>query len=220
MKILNLYAGIGGNRKLWGDEHEIVAVEIEPEIAKVYQDFFPNDVVVLADAHEYLLKHFGDFDFIWSSPPCPTHSRINTSNTLYPHKDNKEVLANGGYWKPRYADMKLYEEIILLKQFYKGKWVIENVIPYYEPLIPATEIQRHLFWSNFLLRDLQIDEDSIAKGTISYWEERSDVDLSKYKGLDKRKILRNYVHPLIGKHILELAINPIELHGSIFTPLT
>lgn len=23
MKILNLYAGIGGNRKLWGDEHEI-----------------------------------------------------------------------------------------------------------------------------------------------------------------------------------------------------
>jgi hypothetical protein len=27
MKILNLYAGIGGNRKLWGDEHEIVAVE-------------------------------------------------------------------------------------------------------------------------------------------------------------------------------------------------
>ena len=22
MKILNLYAGIGGNRKLWGDEHD------------------------------------------------------------------------------------------------------------------------------------------------------------------------------------------------------
>lgn len=46
MKILNLYAGIGGNRKLWGDEHEIVAVENEPAIAKIYQDFFPNDKVI------------------------------------------------------------------------------------------------------------------------------------------------------------------------------
>lgn len=27
MKILNLYAGIGGNRKLWPDDHEITAVE-------------------------------------------------------------------------------------------------------------------------------------------------------------------------------------------------
>ena len=39
MKILNLYAGIGGNRKLWGDEHEVVAVEnvpvlVPPEIEK------------------------------------------------------------------------------------------------------------------------------------------------------------------------------------------
>lgn len=27
MKILNLYAGIGGNRKLWGDDHEVTVVE-------------------------------------------------------------------------------------------------------------------------------------------------------------------------------------------------
>jgi len=25
MKILNLYAGIGGNRKLWGNDHEITS---------------------------------------------------------------------------------------------------------------------------------------------------------------------------------------------------
>ena len=31
MKILNLYSGIGGNRKLWGDEHEVTAVENVPE---------------------------------------------------------------------------------------------------------------------------------------------------------------------------------------------
>lgn len=34
MKILNLYCGIGGNRKLWGDEHEITAVEWDSNIAK------------------------------------------------------------------------------------------------------------------------------------------------------------------------------------------
>ena len=76
MKILNLYAGIGGNRKLWGDKHEVTAVEIDPEIAKIYQDFFPKDKVVVGDAHQFLLEHYKEFDFIWSSPPCPTHSRL------------------------------------------------------------------------------------------------------------------------------------------------
>ena len=74
MKILNLYAGIGGNRKLWGDEHDITAVELDESIAKIYQDFFPNDTILIEDAHDYLLQNFKEFDFIWSSPPCPTHS--------------------------------------------------------------------------------------------------------------------------------------------------
>jgi DNA (cytosine-5)-methyltransferase 1 len=45
MKILNLYAGIGGNRKLWtpnGDEHEITAVENVKEIADIYKQFFSS----------------------------------------------------------------------------------------------------------------------------------------------------------------------------------
>ena len=67
IKILNLYAGIGGNRKLWGNEHEITAIENNQGIAKIYQDFFPNDKVIVCDAHEYLLKHFNKFDFIWSN---------------------------------------------------------------------------------------------------------------------------------------------------------
>lgn len=76
MRILNLYAGIGGNRKFWGDDHKIVAVEIDPKIAGIYKDFFPNDEVIIGDAHAFLEKHFADFDFIWSSPPCPSHSHI------------------------------------------------------------------------------------------------------------------------------------------------
>ena len=110
MKILNLYAGIGGNRKLWGDEHEIVAVENDENIAKMYQDLYPNDTVIVADAHKYLLDLIGQnlFDFIWSSPPCPTHSRM-----VY-------LLKQKNKYKLQYPDMRLYQEIILLKKFYKG----------------------------------------------------------------------------------------------------
>src|SRR5512146_2633968 len=100
MKVLNLYAGIGGNRKLWTDV-QVTAVEIVPEIAKIYQDFFPNDTVIVADAHQYLLEHYKEFDFIWSSPPCPTHSRMR-------------YLKNFDEYEQVYPDMKLWQEIIFL----------------------------------------------------------------------------------------------------------
>ena len=58
MKILNLYAGIGGNRKLWGDEHEITAVELDENIAKIYKELYSNDTVIIGDAHEFLKEHF------------------------------------------------------------------------------------------------------------------------------------------------------------------
>ena len=134
MKVLNLYAGIGGNRKLWEDV-EVTAVENNPEIAEIYQDFFPDDKVIITDAHQYLLEHYEEFDFIWSSPPCPTHSKINFSFK--------------GRFKIKYPDMRLYQEIILLKYWFKGKWVVENVISYYTPLIVPQQSGRHYFWANF-----------------------------------------------------------------------
>src|SRR4030042_5090482 len=115
MKILNLYAGIGGNRKLWTDV-EVTAVENNPQIAKIYQDFFPNDKVIVADAHQYLLEHFKEFEFIWSSPPCPSHSRTNY------------FLKGKGIY--RYPGMELWQEIIFLTNFYKGRFCVENVISY------------------------------------------------------------------------------------------
>ena len=142
MKILNLYACLGGNRYKWGDEHEITAVELDEELARLYQERFPNDLVIVADAHQYLLDHYKEFDFIWTSPPCPTHSRINISQ--YTRES----------WTPKYPDMKLYEEIIFLDTYYKGKYVVENVIPYYEPLIPAKKRNRHLYWTNFNLPNI------------------------------------------------------------------
>ena len=48
MRILNLYAGIGGNRKLWGNDHQVTAIELEEDIANVYKQNFPNDNVIIA----------------------------------------------------------------------------------------------------------------------------------------------------------------------------
>ena len=73
MKVLNLYAGIGGNRKLWTDV-EVTAIEHDVEIAEVYHSLYPKDNIVSLDAHKYLIEHYKEYDFIWSSPPCPTHS--------------------------------------------------------------------------------------------------------------------------------------------------
>ena len=77
MRILNLYACLGGNRYKWDEvaDIEVTAVELDSELARLYQERFPNDTVIVADAHQYLLDHYKEFDFIWSSPPCPTHSK-------------------------------------------------------------------------------------------------------------------------------------------------
>ena len=64
MKILNLYAGIGGNRKLW-EGHDVTAVEFDPNIAAIYKSHFPEDEVIVGDAHEILLTSLDSFDFIW-----------------------------------------------------------------------------------------------------------------------------------------------------------
>ena len=140
MNVLNLYACLGGNRLLWNNCN-VTAVELDPELAKLYQERFPDDKVIVADAHQYLLDHYKKFDFIWSSPPCPSHSRAR-----YWGCKNGEMTT-----KPIYPDLKLYEEILFLQSYFNGKYCVENVIPYYEPLIKAQKRGRHLYWTNFLL---------------------------------------------------------------------
>ena len=197
MKILNLYAGIGGNRKLWGDKHEITAVEIDPKIAEIYQDFYPNDTVIVGDAHEYLKQHFREFDFIWASPPCPTHSRLQLAS----------ISQNRGV---NYPDMTLYQKIIWLQHFFKGKWVIGNVTPYYTPLIqPSFKIGRHLFWSSdFIFTSQFISNFSQMKNDSKMMSEQYGFDLTKYQGKTEiRKVLRNCVVPEIGKYIFDRVVN-------------
>ena len=194
MKILNLYAGIGGNRRLWGG-HEVTAVEYDPEIAAVYKDLYPNDTVIVGDAHSYLLEHHQEFEFIWSSPPCQTHSSF---------RHNIGVRFRGVAAK--YPDMTLYEEIIFMKYHAKSLWVIENVNPYYGALIPAQKLNRHLYWSNFELPKTEPVVENLRAAQIPDLEKLHEVDLSGYKLKNKRQVLRNAVHAQVGLDILNAAL--------------
>ena len=202
MKILNLYACLGGNRYKWDEvakEIQVTAVELDPEAARLYQERFPNDTVIIADAHQYLQDNFKEFDFIWSSPPCPSHSRLVLSNK---NKDNYDL---------RYPEMSLYQQVIFLDNFFDGKYVVENVIPYYEPLIPAQKRGRHLYWSNIKL-PTNINERptigiSTAKNEVKKLCEFHDYDFRKYKGKqDVRKMARNLVDYEAGRTIFETAL--------------
>jgi len=189
IKVLNLYSGIGGNRKLWKN-CEVTAVELDKEIANIYQKFFPKDKVIIGDAHQYLLKHYKEFDFIWSSPPCQSHSQVRL---------NLAVKFNNS--KPIFPDMKLYEEIIFLKHYFKRYWVVENVMPYYQLLIKAQKIQRHLFWSNFEIKDKKFIKERIGDSQIKDLEKIHGFNLSKFRLTEKRQILRNCIYPPLGLHI-------------------
>ena len=204
MRILNLYACLGGNRYKWGDDHQITAVEWDEELARLYQERFPNDEVIVADAHQYLLDNFQRFDFIWSSPPCPTHSNLRISQ-----KNRKNFLF-------KYPDLKLYEEVIFLDNFFKGKYVVENVIPYYDPLIPAKKRGRHLYWTNFNIPNSLSERKAPGilcemKNEIQNLSKFHDYDFKKYKGKQRvDKIARNLVDYEAGKTILDTAMGIIK----------
>lgn len=211
MKVLNLYAGIGGNRKLWpNNEIEVTAVEINSEIAEIYKEFFPEDKVIVTDAHQYLLEHYKEFDFIWSSPPCPSHSKVRNEAGIS-HYNFKVV----------YPDLKLYEEIILLNHLTKlklierpKKFVVENVVSYYKPLIRPQLIGNHFIWANFKI-------DKFPK-ILRHYNTQKDLQASRGFYLSDKKIkhrkdqiLRNCVEPKLGLHIFNNAFKEVQKTLSI-----
>ena len=199
MKILNLYSGIGGNRKLWGDSHNITSVEYDAKVAAKYKELYPNDTVVVADAHQYMLDHYEEFDFIWTSPPCQTHSRANYFINY---------ITNS-----RYPKMELWQEIIFLKTFFKGKFCVENVISYYEYFItPTAEIGRHYLWSNFSIPKIELPKGEV--GTM----------MKQYSGkpnhaMSKNLEDRNAVNAELGLHILNRAQGIVESYNTKQTEL-
>jgi len=203
MKILNLYACLGGNRLKWNDvrdDIEVTAVELDSELARLYKERFPNDEVVVGDAHEYLLNNYEKFDFIWSSPPCPSHSK-----SRYARKETT---------KPLFPDLKLYEEVIFLDYWFDGKYVVENVTPYYDPLIHGKKRGRHIYWTNFNLpNDLRERKSGIMEGKneVERWCEFHEYDFRKYKGEQRLdKIARNLVDYEAGRTIFETVLGIIR----------
>ena len=187
MKILNLYCGKGGNRQKWGNDHEITAVEYDPKIAEMYKKLYQNDIVIVADAHQYLLDHYSEFDFIWTSPPCQTHSRANYFINYITES--------------RYPRMELWQEIIFLKTFFKGKFCVENVISYYEYFIqPTAEIGRHYLWANFHIPKIELPKGEVGTMMKQY------VGTGKHAH-DKPLEDRNCVNADLGLHILNRAFD-------------
>lgn len=210
IKVLNLYACLGGNRYKWDEvaDIEVTAVEYDVEIAKAYQDRFPNDKVIVADAHQYLLDHYKDFDFIWSSPPCPTHSKVR-----YTQK-------NKNFYKPAYPEMSLYQEIIFLQTHFTGKFCVENVIPYYEPLIKGKKRGRHIYWTNFNLPANLGERD--FTGVMCGQSNDEHAKLEKFHDLKinanlggYRDVLRNLVDYEVGRTIFETALNIINKSNNV-----
>ena len=167
--------------------------------------------MIIADAHQYLLDHYGEYDFIWSSPPCPSHSKFR-----------RYFSVDKGGANAIYPDMKLYEEILFLKHYFKGKYCVENVVSYYDPLIQPAKINNHYFWINFPISHIFIKGRRIKKEEVftnpNLLIDRLTViygfDLSKYKlsTQKKRTILRNCVEPGVGLHILNAALNIKSTH--------
>jgi len=196
IKVLNLYAGIGGNRKLW-DNVQVTAVEFDPKIAEVYHHYYPNDKLIVGDAHQYLLEHYKEFDYIWASPPCPSHSDI------------RRMAAIQGQYPAVYPDIRLWEEITLLKHYAKKQiWTVENVIPYYDPIVePSFKLDRHQFWANFYTPPKKFKGRGVAHNQIHGAKNVIfGYDISSFDVPDKRKLLRNMVNPEVGEYIFKTAM--------------
>ena len=110
--------------------------------------------------------------------------------------------------------MALYQEIILLKSWFKGKWCIENVVSYYEPLIQPTQFGSHYFWTNFYFPSSGMENLEGGRGvggrnepTLQELANMKGFDLKDLDGIkDKRLALRDVTEPELGKHILDWAM--------------
>ncbi|WP_441001294.1 hypothetical protein [Fodinibius sp. SL11] len=92
--------------------------------------------------------------------------------------------------------------------------MVENVVPYYEPLIPGKKLGRHLVWSNFKIGNY---DPPAKKGFIDKYGEKGVKELQNFLGIhyegqlyydgnhEPCQVLRNCVHPKLGQHVMKRA---------------
>ena len=187
LKILDLFAGFGGTTRglqKWLDEnnisYEYYAIDIDKQTLKVHKYWNKKSIVIQRDAYTFTKDELREYDFIWASPPCQSHSRA-------------QVI-----WKRRKPDMRLYTLICKLHQVGKP-FIVENVVPYYKPPIMWDyKIDRHIFWTNLDLSDVRVNikRKPIYKMSLHELAEYHGIPYKYvriYKG-DKRQALRNIVN--------------------------
>jgi len=208
--ICNAFGGVGANTHNWSrDKHDITHIEYNKEIARCNEQLHPEDTVVVEDAIIHLENNWDQYDYIWASPPCPSHSSI------------RKAGAKKGQYTAKMPDMDLYSVIVFLDEFFQGEFTVENVKPYYKRLDkqerekirnrqtvipPASETSRHLFWSSHEVPEVRLPTQNIHHGNhsdMTEWLGIPELNDYTFQSVEKRKVLRNCVHPKIGEAILK-----------------
>lgn len=194
LRVLNAYAGIGGNRHLWPANWKVTAVENDERVAGEYARRYPDDTVLVDDAHAVVMERAAHFDAVWTSPPCPTHSRLAIN------------VAKRKCVEP-VPDPRLWDEIAHLSAL-GGRYVVENVHTYYVPPIPPDVVTaRHYYWASDVpvmlteLATLPVSGRMVGLTADAIADSYGLPPLPPGSVRDRRKAMRNAVVPHEGLEI-------------------
>jgi DNA (cytosine-5)-methyltransferase 1 len=204
LRVLNAYAGIGGNRHLWPDEWIVRAIELDPRVAAEYASRYPQDTVIVGDAHAYVMEHGHEFDAVWTSPPCPTHSRLAINVAKRRGVENE-------------PDPRLWAEVAHLRAL-GGLYVVENVHTYYAPpILPDVVTERHYYWTSAApmmispISVLPVSGRRTGLTADAIAESYGIPPLAPGSVADRRKAMRNAVVPAEGLAIASAAFAPAHV---------